>query len=110
MNKDEILARSRKENKDRDLYEMETQTKAGNIGSLVATALTTVFFVLQSRYGHGFDFGLYAIILSVSAASFTFRAIRMKRGRDVAVAAIFTLATLILSVIHIHQLITTSTV
>ncbi|GGG69500.1 DUF6442 family protein [Paenibacillus radicis (ex Gao et al. 2016)] len=109
INKEEILSKSRKENKDRDLFKIEVQVSAGNIGSFAATLLATLFFVTQSVIGDGFDFGLYAIILSISAAGFIFKAIRLKRRRDIVLSIIYTLATLILSVVHIYKLIATYT-
>ncbi|RXZ77573.1 hypothetical protein EBB07_30125 [Paenibacillaceae bacterium] len=101
------MSKSRKENKDKDLYQIEVQIQAGSIGSLVATILATFLFVTQSVIGAGFDFGLYAIIFSVSAAGFIYKAIRMKRKRDIVLSIIYTLATLTLSVVHIFKLITT---
>ncbi|WP_425436552.1 DUF6442 family protein [Paenibacillus herberti] len=105
INKDEILSKSRKENKNKDLYDIEVQTSAGNIGSITAILLATIFFVTQSLVGDGLDFGLYAIIFSVSAAGFIFKAIRMKRRRDIVLSILYTLATLTFSVIHIVKLI-----
>ncbi|MCM3749756.1 DUF6442 family protein [Paenibacillus pasadenensis] len=105
INKDDILSKSRKENKDKDLYKIEVQTKAGNIGSITAIFLATLFFVIQSLTGQGFDFGLYAIIFSVSAAGYIFKAVRMKQRLDIVLALIFTLTTLTLSVVHILNLL-----
>lgn len=105
INKDDILSRSRKENKDRDLYKIEMKTQAASIGSLVATVLATFFFLTQSLMGAGFNFGLYAIMVSVSAVSSIYQAIRMGQKRDMVMAVIYTLGTLILSVAHILQLI-----
>lgn len=107
MNKDEILSKSRKENKDRDLHKREVQINAGNVGSIAAIFLATIFFVTQSLVGGGLNFGLYAIIFSVSAASFVVTALRMKQRRDIVLAILYTLATVILSYIHISKLITT---
>lgn len=107
INKDEILSKSRKENKDKDLFKIEVQIIAGNVGSITAIILATIFFVTQSLIGDGLDFGLYAIIFSVSAAGFIVKAIRMKRRRDIVLSIIYTLVTLILSVVHIYKLITT---
>lgn len=104
INRDEILSKSRKENKDKDLFKIEVQIQAGNIGSLTAIILATIFFVTQVLIGEGFDFGLYAIIVSISAAGFIFKAIRMKHKRDIILATVYTLATLILSVAHIIKL------
>ena len=88
------------------MYKNEVQVQAGNIGSLTATLLATLFFVIEARIGDGFDFGLYAIIISISASSSIFKAIRMKRRRDIIWATVYTPATLILSVAHIIKLTT----
>lgn len=101
------MAKSRKENKDRDLYKEEVQIHAGHVGSLTAILLATIFFVVQSLIGDGFDFGLYAVVISISAAGFIVKAISMKRRYDIWLAIIYTLATLILSFIHVYRLITT---
>lgn len=104
INKDEILARSRKENKDKDLFAIEVQIFAGHIGSIAAILLATVFVITQSLMGERFDFGLYAIILSVSAVGFIYKAMRLKRRRDITLAIVYSLATLILSVVHMYLL------
>ncbi|MFS0723768.1 DUF6442 family protein [Paenibacillus sp. 1P07SE] len=105
IDKDDILARSRKENKDKDLHLIEIKIHAASIGSLTATLLATIFFVTQSLMGAGFNFSLYAIIVSVSAASSIYQAIRRGRKRDIVMGVIYTLATLILSAAHIWQLV-----
>lgn len=105
MNKDDILSRSRSENKDRDLYALEVDAHAGSVSAFAALALATVFFVAQQISGHGWNFGLYAIVFSVGAARFVYLAIRMKRRRDVVLAVIYALATLALSAIHMVQLL-----
>ena len=107
MNKDEILSKSRKENKDKDLFEREILVIAGNVGGIVATLLATIFFVMQRLVGDEFNYGLYAVIVSVSAGGFVLRAIRMKRKRDIVLALIYTLATLVLSIVHIYGLLRT---
>jgi len=107
INKEEILSKSKKENKDRDLFEREVQINAGSAGSITAIILATLFFVTQCLIGDGFDFGLYAILFSVSATGFIVKAIRMKRRRDIVFAILYTLATVILSVSHIYKLIKT---
>ncbi len=104
MNKDDILAKSRKENKDRDLYNEAVSTSAGVISSFVALFLTTVFFVLNSVINHEYHWGLYAIVVSFGATNFIVRAVHMKRKRDIVFAAIYSAATLALTVIYICQL------
>lgn len=110
MNKDEILAKSRSENKDRDVFEKEVLKEAGNAGAIVAAILCTVFFVIQILVGEGTNYGLYAIFFSVFAAGFTVKAIRMKRKHEIVFAAIYTAAALLFSFAHIYGLITASVI
>lgn len=104
MNKEDILAKSRKENKDKDLYEAEVNSNAATIGSITATVLATVFFVVQHLLGGGWNLALYAVIVGIGATTFVTKAIFLKRKMDIILAIIFSLATLMLSIIHIYGL------
>jgi hypothetical protein len=108
MNKEEILAKSRKENKNQDVFEKEVVRDAGNIGAVVAVVLATVFFVIQIFLGEGMNYGLYAIVFSVPATGFTVKAIRMKRKHEIVVAALYAIAALGFSAAHICNLFTSS--
>lgn len=108
MNKDDILEKSRKENNNRDLYTESVYLSASAISSFVALLLTTIFFILNALINHVFNWGLYAIVVSIGAASFTVRATHTKRKRDIIFAIIYSVATLVLTVIYIYQLIATS--
>lgn len=105
MKKDEILSKSREENKKRDPYALEVQANASAISGLTALALTTVFFVIQSVVGRGFNFGLYAVAVSFGGVNFLVKAIYLKQKKDVVLAIVYLVVTLILSVIHIANLL-----
>ena len=47
MNKDEILAKSRAENRNKDVYEQEVITQASQKAVVVQMALATLFFAIQ---------------------------------------------------------------
>ena len=108
MNKEEILEKSRSENKNKDFYAEELNTIAATISSFCALILATVFFVIQLIVGQGFNFGLYAICFSVGAVQFIIKAIHLKRKRDVFPAIFYSLVTVTLSCIHIYQLVTSA--
>lgn len=108
MKKDEILAKSRKENKDQDLFEKDVSQKGGNAGALVAMILATIFYVVQIFLGGGTNYGLYAVVFSVPTTGYLVKAMRMKKKKDIILAIIYILATLFFSIIHINHLITTS--
>ncbi|MDD2427586.1 MAG: DUF6442 family protein, partial [Eubacteriales bacterium] len=62
MNKEEILAKSRAENKNQDVFAKEVSRIGGNVAAAVAAILATIFFVIQILVGSGTNYGLYAIV------------------------------------------------
>lgn len=110
MNKEEILEKSRKDNRNQDVFEKEVVRDAGNIGAIVAVILATIFFVIQILLGEGMNYSLYAIVFSVPATGFIVKAIRLKRKHEILVAAIYTIAVLGFSAAHIHNLLTSSSI
>ena len=55
MNKDEILERSRRENKNQDIYEKEVIIKGNRYACIAAAILATIFFVIQIFVGGGIN-------------------------------------------------------
>jgi len=108
--KEEILAKSRNENKNMDLYEKEIQTKAGNIAACVAAVLATIFFVVQILMGEGQNYGFYAVVFSVPATGYIVKSVQMRRKNDITFAVIYIILTLTFSFAHISNLITSSTI
>jgi hypothetical protein len=110
MNKEEILEKSRNENKNQDVYEKEVIKEGGNIGAVVAAILATIFFVIQILLGEGMNYGLYAVVFSIPAAGYIVKAIRLKRKHEVVVAILYTIAVITFSVAHVYQLFTAATI
>ncbi len=106
MTKEEILEKSRQENKQQDVYEKEVLREGGNVGAIAASALATVFFIVQIFLGGGMNYGLYAVVFSIVAANFTVKAIHLKRRHEIALAAFYIIFTLMLSAAHIYNLAT----
>lgn len=106
MEKDQILEKSRKENKNQDIYEKEILKEGRNIGAATAGILATIFFVIQILTGGGINYGLYAVVFSIPAAAFTVKAFRMKKKHEIFIAAIYIIFVLLLSASHIYNLVT----
>jgi predicted membrane-bound spermidine synthase len=109
MNKEEILEKSRMENKNKDLFEMELLREGRYIGSIVSVILATIFFVIQFLVGGGINYGLYAVIFAMIATVNIFKAIRMKKRFEIIIAVIQIIVVALLSFAHIYQLISLST-
>lgn len=62
MNKEEILERSRKENKNQDIYEKEVIIQGNRYAYIAAGVLATIFFVIQIFTGGDMNYRLYAVV------------------------------------------------
>lgn len=108
MTKEEILEKSRGENKDCDIFEKEVLKEAGNVGAGVAAAVSSIFVALQFILGKGFNYSLYAIVFSVLAATFIVKAVRLKRKHEIALAFLYSAAAVGFSCAHIYRLVAAS--
>lgn len=108
MNKEEILERSRKENKNKDVYINEINTKGGNIAAIVGLILTTIIFIGEILLGFGMNYGLYGIVFSVTGTSNLYKALKLNTNK---IFPIFTLIMAITFIVaHIYNLINKSTI
>lgn len=105
MDKEEILKKSREENKNMDVYDLEVQRDGRNIGAVVAVILAFVFFVIQLCTGGGKNYALFAIAASVFSSTFIVKAVKRKRKHEIVVALFYTIATVLFSILHICKLV-----
>lgn len=68
MNKEEILAMSRNENKGKDIEKLETEKKAGAIAGYVACAVALVLYIAERGLCGQVNHSLLAIIFAGAAA------------------------------------------
>lgn len=110
MNKEEILEKSRKENKKQDVYEKEVIIKGNRYACIAAAVLATVFFVIQIFVGGGMNYGLYAVVFSMPMAGFWMKYIKLHKKHELLVAVCYTIAVVLFSAAHIYELFTASTI
>ncbi len=110
MKKDEILARSRAENKNRDIYEQEVLKQGWEIAFAVMAILAAVFSAVQIFLGGGTNCGLWAIVFSGMMATFWVKWLKLRRRHEFVLALIYTAVVVTLSVLHIYNLISASTI
>lgn len=110
MDKEEILAKSREENKGTDEFEKQAVRDGGSVGAIMAVLLATVFFAIQVLLGENLNYGLYAVVFVVPATTFIVKARRLKRKHEMFLAVLFTITTIVFSVMHIWQLVGASTI
>ena len=108
MNKEEILERSRKENKNQDVYEKEVIIQGNRYACIASGVLATIFFVIQIFTGGGMNYGLYAVVFSMPMAGFWVKYIRLHKKHELFVAVCYTILVLLLSAAYIYGLVSAS--
>lgn len=98
MKKEEILEASKKENKKRDVYELEIESKGCQYAAISMLILTTVFYVFEIFTAKGSNPALYALIAIYCSVSFGYKAIKLERARKLHIftSVTWALVTLIL--------------
>lgn len=84
MNKEEILQASRKENKNKDIYELEVINKGRRIGGLIAISVAFALLLLERVIlDIGTNYGYFCIIMSAGAGLWIYKAIKLKRKHEI---------------------------
>ena len=110
MNKDEILAKSRAENKNKDVYEQEVLKQASKSAVVVQMVLATLFFVTQIFVGEGINWGLWALVFSANMTIYWVKYIKLRRKHELMIAIAYTILVSGMSGYYIYNLIVSSTI
>ena len=110
MNKEEILAKSRAENKNKDIYEQEILKHASSGAVIVMMILATIFFAAQIFVGGGANWGIWALVFSANMTTFWVKYSKLHRKHELVMAIAYTIIVAAFSASHIHHLIVTSTI
>lgn len=105
MNKDEILKASRKENKNKDLAEIEVMLRAGSHAGRVGALACCLISLLSSMLAHIMLYSPWIIYFSIVATQWFVRFIGMKRKSDLAVAILFLCLTVLALLGFVRRLI-----
>lgn len=105
MNREEVLAKSRAENKNKDMYEQEILKQASKSAILVQMVLAAVFFVIQIFAGRGINWGLWAIVFSANMTICWVKYMKLHRKYELVTAIVYTVLVAVMSGYHIYHLI-----
>ena len=106
MNKEEILKKSREENKNKDIYELEVISKAQRIGGLIALFVTFALMLIERVILEcGTNYGYFLIILSAGAGLWIYKAIKMKKKHEIFLAILWIVLAIYAAIMVILDLI-----
>lgn len=91
MNKDEILAKSRAENQNQDVYELEVQSKAQSFGNIGMLLLAFLLCALKYLGTGRIDIGVFCLLNASLAISTWYEWAKLKRKKDLAQAFLYTI-------------------
>ena len=105
MNRNEILEKSRNENKNADPYEMEINAKAHSFGLwstlLLCVILTFIKFIKEQR----FDYSLVAMLWVLNAVAYTYKAVKLKEQKLVFPAVLYCITAVIWTAATVLQIL-----
>ena len=105
MNKEEILEKSRRENRNQDMVENEVLRDAAKYSTIFSYIAACLFCAYDVLLGKGIHYGFYVIIFGCNAVQFITKAIHLKRRHEIFFAVFFSLLTLIFLAVYIaHDL------
>lgn len=110
MNKEEILEKSRAENRNKDIYEKEVLKQASTSAVIVMMVLASIFFAIQIFVGGGINWGIWALVFSANMTTFWVKYIRLHRKRELVMAIAYSIFVSACSAGHIYNLIVSSTI
>lgn len=105
MNREEILKASRKENKNKDLAEMEVIYQAGSHASRVGALVCCLISLLSSLLAHIMLYSPWIIYFSMISTQWLVRFIKMKHKSDLVVAILFLCLTILALIGFIRRLL-----
>ena len=82
MDKDEILARSRKENRDRDFVEAEALNKANAVAISVGVLACSLISILHAIFRDSVDYEVWSVMFAMMAAGMLVKFAKLKRRHE----------------------------
>lgn len=98
MKKEEILEASKKENKNKDIYALQVETKGANYAGITMLILAFVYYCYEIFTGKGSNPALYSVITVYNAILYGYKAIKIKdkRGLSITTSVVWGLLTIML--------------
>ena len=89
MDKDEILAKSRAENKDRDFVEAEVLNKANNIALGVSMLICALISILHAVFRDSPDYAVWAVQFGMLSTVMLVKFARLRRRHELLLGLLY---------------------
>lgn len=98
MKKEEILEMSRKENKNKDMYEIEVENRGGKIAAIAMLLLATIYYCYEIFIGQGENITLYSLITIYCSVIYGYKGIKINKNKwiNISSSIIWAILTILL--------------
>ena len=100
MDREEILAKSRNDFKDKDELTLEIVSKAGKRSSQVGLLITAIIIALDQFLFNTYNYGAQAIYFAITSTMVLIRYKYNKEAKDLSLGVIFALGAILSLVAH----------
>lgn len=101
MTKEEILEKSRIDNKNLDAYDLEIQRKASVVAFGIGIIFIGIIFPLLILFKKEYHYELFIIFNAMEAGLFGYKYIKMRKKHELIAASLYTIALLMFTVAFI---------
>ena len=105
MDKEEILARSRKEHNDRDFVDMEAQAKAYSIAVHMGGIVCGILAVLHVIFTEELDYGVWTVYFSVLAATMAVKFAKLRKRHELVIGLFYTACFVMFFVLYLRRVL-----
>lgn len=104
ISKEEILEKSKKENKGMDLIERESTKEGAQIALTVGIIISTILYILDFIIYGKLNYGYYLIFVGMQTALYMYKYIKSKTKSNMFIALLFGISFVLFTIIYILSL------
>ena len=105
MDKDEILAKSRKENKDMDFVEAEVLSKANGIALNVGIIVCGLLSILHAIFRETVDFSAWTVYFSALTATMLYKYVKLRRRHELLIGLFYAACCVMFFVFYLRDVL-----
>ena len=105
MDKDEILAKSRKENKDMDLVEAAVLSKANGIALSVGLMVCGLLSILHIIFLEDMDYSVWVVYFSALTTTMIFKYVKLRKRHELVIGLFYAACFVMFFVLYLRRVL-----
>ncbi len=105
MEKEEILAKSRKENQSKDLIEVQTIQNGAQIAYVIGMCIALIFVIVEAIVHHEVNYMVLAVVSAFGSPMFIYKYVKLHKKHELLVAICYSVSFVAFLTCYILQLV-----